>query len=308
MSDQSISNLIKIQQLKGLEIEKRKSQKKDNQDEILKTILQFEPKGISTKEIENKTGLNHDTVCIHCKYLASRGLITKINKKGMYHLTDKASGDRNVRAWKFKNRLMEVIHSSDIHFDKENEFSNITESDFTKENYDRIILFSFANRIGALISYVMIEALKPGAFVPRIRGKKMTVDLGTRKMDSWILEWIKNVIDPIDLFREFLKLSIVRSGQPINTPRFTNLTRLKNQMSSEATRKFNDDPEYRKKVMNYIAQHNKEQREIRRFEPSDIKKSFYEMDKINFENLVNVFREVYPAHHNKLEAIRRDLR
>ena len=71
---------------------------------------------------------------------------------------------------------MELVHSSDIPFDKENEFSTITESDYTKENYYKIMLFSFANRIGALITYVMIEALKPGASTPRIKGKKLNVD------------------------------------------------------------------------------------------------------------------------------------
>ena len=302
MSGQSISNLVKIRQ--GSAIEKRKSEKRDNQWNILKIILQSEPEGISTKELEEKTGLNHDTVCIHCKYLGSRGLIAKKNKKGKYHLTEKASGNRNVRAWKFRKRLMEFVHSSDIPFDKENEFSSITESDYTKENYDKIMLFSFANRIGALITYVMIEALKPGASTPRIKEKKLNVDLGRRKRDTLILDWIRNVIDPIDLFREFLKLSVVKFGQPLNTPRFMNITKLKNQMSSDARKKFDEDLEYRKKVMNYIAQHNKEQKTIRRFDSSILKESLYELDKTNFEKLVKVFREVYPVHFSKLEYIK----
>ena len=75
MSDQSISKLVKMRQ--GLVIEKRKSELRDNQWNILKIILQSEPEGISTKELEEKTGLNHDTVCIHCKYLGSRGLLLR---------------------------------------------------------------------------------------------------------------------------------------------------------------------------------------------------------------------------------------
>ena len=99
----------KIRQRRMDWIEGKKSEGNKNRDRILQAILDYEPSGVSTNLLVEITSLNHDTVSLHCKNLVNHGLITKKNKKGKYHLSEKAYGSYRIQYSLFKNKTLEKI-------------------------------------------------------------------------------------------------------------------------------------------------------------------------------------------------------
>ena len=62
-----------------------------NRMRILKYILESEPNGISTTELEQQTGMNHETVSVHTTTLMKQGLAKKKNKRAHFHTTSKGA-------------------------------------------------------------------------------------------------------------------------------------------------------------------------------------------------------------------------
>jgi predicted transcriptional regulator len=277
-----LSEKVRVSQLAHIHTN---ADRRNNKWKILECIFQFEPQGISTKELEENTGLNHDTISNHCKELVLEGRITKKNKKAKYHLTEKAYDEPIVRAWLFK-KIMENIRKWNIPFDEENVFCNVNKGHGEEDNYNKRILFSFANRIGTFIIYAMIEAIKLGSWTAEIPGKTMTADLSGSK-DKLALEWIKNVIDPIDLFSEFLEL-------PFREINF----HLKHSIDigsslSVDVRDRNGNPTTK--------------RQWKKTEAQSLKRSAHQPDKASFEKLVKVFRDIYPRQFTQLEEFKDSL-
>lgn len=177
-----------------------------NENKILKCILKSEPNGMSTKELEKHARLNHDTISRHCQDLVSKGRISKKNKKGRYHLTMEALRDMVTYAWFFEKKMTNKIMDFKVASDKENSFCNINDTEKTNQQFP---LFKFANRIGAYITYLMIQAFSPKLLEPYINGKQSTEVKEQLKLDL-AFDWIENVIKPINLFGIFLDLFVIQ--------------------------------------------------------------------------------------------------
>jgi hypothetical protein len=98
---------------------------------------------------------------------------------------------------------------------KNNSFCKLNYVNHNGDYLDRESLFVFANNIGAYITYVMIEAVRPS--------KKTTLDLkrteGSRKFvinNGYNVEnarkWIEKSISPQSILHEFEKLHCVKRG------------------------------------------------------------------------------------------------
>ena len=267
------------------------SDRRNNKWKILECIFHFEPQGISTKELEENTGLNHDTISNHCKELVLEGRITKKNKKAKYHLTKKTYEDPVIKAWIFKKNAMEKIRHGNIPFDKENAFCNIGKNHPDEDNYNKQMLFSFANKIGSFIIYAILEALKLWSLAPQIKGKTTAVDLGGRNTDKLVLDWLENVVDPIDLLREFLALLSVRNEESMNNPAL-----LVGLLRGNAPTEF--IPVKTKPQM---------KRQLGKLEPRSLKRSDYKPDNTNLEKLVKDFSDIFPHQFTQLEEIKYSL-
>lgn len=289
----------------------RKSLRESNQEEILLSIIRSEPLGISRMELVMATKLDPETVSSHCKQLVLNKMITKTNKKAKYHLTDKAYGDKTIRAWRFRKNALSLVGSWKVPLDEENAFCNINENDLTTENHDKLMLFSLANWIGAFIVYTFIDAVRPNKWIPKIKlvdkDKSISDQIRGRSKDKLVEEWIKGIADPIDFFKEFLKLSVVKKGLPLNNPRYRNPSIIMGKMRPEIRTRLLENPRSMKKYQDSIAAHNKRQDEVRKFESDNFKRSLYEMDKTNFAKLIRIFGEVFPHHLTELEQIRNSL-
>jgi DNA-binding Lrp family transcriptional regulator len=301
-----IDDKIREKSLKNIQQtrEQKKSLRESNASQILEIVVSGEPKGISTAEIEEKTGLSHETVTNHCKELVRRTIIVKKNKKAKYHLTDAAYNLKEVRAQEFKRNSIECVRRIENPFEKENVFSNITVDFYTKENYDKLRLFSFVNWLGALLAYAMIEAVRPGARTAKIREKHLGPYVSGQNKDSLALDWIRNVIDPVELFKEFLELPLVKRGLPVNNPRFWNYRKIVRNLRPDLRKRLKQDTALSRKLRGEIANHNKGMKELRKFEPESFNRSRFELDMVNFKKLVNVFAEIYPIQFSKLEDVR----
>ena len=71
------------------------------------------------------------------------------------------------------------------------------------------LLFIFAMRTGALVTYVMINAMRPLPNKKRLvnvktNGKEEKVDLLPRDKRLQTQLWVKNAIDPIQMLWEFV--------------------------------------------------------------------------------------------------------
>ena len=67
---------------KNPKIWKQREKYDTSEKKILECIMRSEPYGISTKELEKETGLNHDTISRHCKDLIGKSRIKKEKQKG----------------------------------------------------------------------------------------------------------------------------------------------------------------------------------------------------------------------------------
>lgn len=260
-----------------------------SEKKILECILLSEPDGISTKELEERTGLNHDTISKHCKDLVEKRHIKKKNKKARYHLNEEAYGDTKIRAILLKQKTSKIMNW-EVVADKENKFCILDKKTQGKYNEEQFSMFIFANRIGAYITYLMLEAIRPKRLASTINGKQsMNVN------DNLALEWIQNAIDPVSLFGIFTDSLIVKSGLAIHTPppRYFGLT----GMSKELKRKVPDFfVKQREKLLIIEAK--------RKLNTKDKNWSLHDKEEENFRKLMESFAKVFPNIYKYLEEIR----
>lgn len=192
-----------------------------NKSIILESIVRNEPTGgIGTIEISRQTKLHRDTVRRLCKELENEFWIFKRHKGDKYHLTEKSRNSPNSvpfflgdsglvqsRFWspicasnKFcNNRLTRrLIRSKGM---------KITGNGilylYGNRGIEEMVLFEFANRIGALITYLLIQALRP-------RKSEIAMDsvlVEVENADDYELarKWIRKAINPesiLDIFSD----------------------------------------------------------------------------------------------------------
>ena len=255
--------------------------------------MRSEPYGISTKELEKETGLNHDTISRHCKDLIGKSRIKKKNKKGRYHLTDEAYGDTTIRAWLLESKL--TIKLMNVVAENENAFCTVDKKYLEKYHADDLSLFKFANRIGAYITYLMIEALRPNSWDYFISGET------TKGKSKLVSEWIENVIQPARLFRIFSDSLAVNKGEAVQTP-----TQI---ISFEETSKpFGLTVQTEKQKRNLPDVYLKPELKEQRFVIEEPKQwSPHELNEDNFSKLMGSFATVFPSIYQYFEATNKGL-
>ena len=207
--------------------------------EILSKVKQHHSNnGIGIGEIAKSLKIDRTTVTRICKTLVEEGLILKKNKQAKYHLTEMAFNEPMLFRRIYKTRQLEkiwhikpnMIHCktdgkrlqiNEIKINKINKYLEIDNNIqspskiATQEEKDEIELFIFANKVGAIITYLFLQAIQPYQDNLEISDSKYTLlkKIDGRTIDDSIIRWIKQVIDPKEIFDEFCKLNIVNRGQ-----------------------------------------------------------------------------------------------
>ncbi len=195
---------------------------------IIKCVAIHGDAGAGTTEIAKRTKLNRSTVYRICSKLLLRHIIQKKNKRAKYHLTRKLYGDSNLlpfslgmdavsdmQKWKYisvTNRFCNnEIAKKIMEYWKWRNKTKLTAED--EEQLDELSLFEFANRIGALVLYFLINAMNPKILGLKIKGFD-TFDTFAefRDKDEMAISWIENSVKPARILQEFAKISIVTKG------------------------------------------------------------------------------------------------
>jgi hypothetical protein len=187
---------------------KQRSLGEEHKDIIFHIIALSEPDGKSTNELTKDTGFHRDTIYTLCKQMLKNGLLIKSGKFGKYHLGPKSLEDSGLHGFIFGTEVTKQFYSLRDFICTTNKFCNneycksvlegrpYKEIIPDKDLYDEVHLFEFAIRIGAIISYELIESMKY-AQLP---------NLNYVKRNDLILKWIDNVIRPLLLIQIFRRL------------------------------------------------------------------------------------------------------
>jgi len=297
-----LSRRIRKKQLRSLEktIKVKKHERQTNEKQILDRILWNEPAGRSTAELVAYTGLHRDTINEICGNLINRGLIGKSNKKGKYHLTEKAYGNNRVRSQLFKQNVMANLLKWEIPTDKENAFCKIKEKNVKTNDQDLLLLFRFSNRIVAFIIYTFIEALRPGMWNKTIniaeenhKNDKISVSGGVK--DRITLEWVQQIIEPKNLLwlfsTKFLPKKRYTGSWVEPPPKWVMRSPRYYELSNDDRRRMDEQIE----------------NDLHNWRNEYLSDSTWELDKNSHDKLLSTFKKLYPHLYNELELIRNNL-
>jgi predicted transcriptional regulator len=266
-----------------------------NDEKILLAILYNEPNGVSNREVEDITCLNHDTVSTHCKNLVKKDLITKKNKKGKYHLTEKSYGYNIIRSNLFKNKAIVKIPNLEVLDDMKNAFPKILKNT-RAHNSDLVGLLAFSNRIGAFVTYVIMDAIRPnkwGSTININKSKRITRNkMGGENKDRLVIEWIQRLIDPKTLLWFFSKIPFLDqkpyNGKVLTPPPRRFLRPPDYDSCSEDERRMIDE-EIEKTLEAWLNEFSSD--------------SNWQLGEREYIKLVKVFKELYPTVYNELKGI-----
>jgi len=146
-----------------------------------------------------------------------------------------------------------------------NPFVSLDEDNFEDEYFDATILFRFVNDLGALMTYVLLDAVNPDNMADLQKGSEK---------DEFVREKIINAIEIDRIFKEFCRLDIIKRGRAVYTP-----------IPPDES----NPPEVREEIL-------KLQKKVRFMNPDDPKWSLYEMDKDNFQKALKAFALAYRIH------------
>jgi hypothetical protein len=257
---------------------KLKSIGEQNKEKILEHIAKSEPEGRSTSELKEETGLHRDTIYNLSKQLESDEWIRKSGKYGKYRLTEKALNDPSIGSWIFRGEVMRGISKWSVPTDKPNKFCRLDVKNLNRESQTERELFDFANKIGALITYIMLHALRPRDIT--INGSsKMKVKLSGKEKSEQAIRWVENTISPFWILDSFQKLRTVKEGLA---------------MCGESS-----PPEFQRLM--------EKQNKRRKMQPHDPLWTQYELDEDTFSKLATAFANTYPEINAQLEYIRKTL-
>lgn len=252
-------------------LEKLKSIGEQNKEKILDHIARNEPEGRSTGQLIQDTKLSRETIYTLCKQLEEKGLISKSNKFAKYRLTDNALYDPTLSSWIFRGEVMRGIARWSVPISKPNKFCKIDTHNRDKEYQTERELFDFSNKISALITYILLHALRPRDISINGTSKKK-IRLSGKEKSEQATRWVENTISPARLLFEFSNIRSVKKGLAVHgwVPPV-----LKGQYRTIDT----DDPGW----------------------------TDYELDEENFNKLTTAFANIYPEINAQLEYIRKTL-
>lgn len=203
--------------------------------------------------------------------LQDKGIVAQEKPFGKYFLTDKIFQDPKFTASIFgRNTISKIDYRKAL---VQNPFIKI---DHNSSDGDAYALFAFANKVGALIVYTMLDAMNPDSMKHLRKGSDK---------DQFVRDTINSVISPQKILWEFCKIKPVKRGQAIWNP----------LPISESL-----PPEVRTELL-------AGQRKARWFDPHNPAWSRYEMDRESFEKAMHTFRRVYPSVFEELEKTKNDL-
>jgi IclR helix-turn-helix domain len=256
-----------------------------NKETILECIAKSEPEGRSTSELSEETELHRDTIYNLSKQLENEGWVKKEGKYGKYHLTEKALDDPSIGSWIFRGEVMRSIARWSVPWAKPNKFSSLETKAPNKEYETEGELFDFANKIGALIVYILLHALRPRDVA--INGSsKRKVTLSGKEKTEQARRWVENTISPRWLLFEFCRVPIIAKGLAV----WAGDIPISKSIPTEVQRKVRDIQKRRRKI-----------------NPQDPIWTQYELDEDTFGSLTRAFANVYPEINALLELIRKSL-
>jgi DNA-binding transcriptional ArsR family regulator len=242
-----------------------------NKEKIMQSLAFNHPIGRTTHELKIDTGLDRDTIYTHGENLKKMGLVIKEGKFGKYRLTEKALNDPSIGSWIFRGEVMRGVAKWSVPGSKPNKFCNIDKQICDKEYQTERELFDFANKISALITYILLHALRPRDVSINGASRKK-VRLSGKEKTEQAIRWVENTISPARLLFEFSRLRPVKKGLAVHgwVP-----PALKDQYRTMDI----DDPLW----------------------------TDYELDEENFKKLTTAFANIYPEINEHLEHIRKTL-
>ena len=146
----------------------------ETRQKILEIIIRSEPVGKTSGELVRETGLHRDYIRLICNGMVARGLIVRSGGKfGKYHLAPKTlKGNPRLNAHLFASKVCkefnrlgnEAICGKSI-FCNNNFCKEVFDLADNDENnpelpVDEIYFFEFALRVGAIITYQLLQAIR----------------------------------------------------------------------------------------------------------------------------------------------------
>lgn len=191
---------------------------------IIQFVARSEPEGAGITQIANFHRISRDTASVHCKNLVRDNFLKRDGKRGNYHLTDRTYGEPALLP--FSIGMTAIGEMLDWRFiSLQNKFCNkdlvkaIIKRSYKSSPYggtirhiagikevEELVLFEFANRIGAIILYIFITAMYPNK-ANIIFKSNYFEDIANK--DDVAMRWVENGIKPTRIFQEFCRLFIV---------------------------------------------------------------------------------------------------
>lgn len=196
--------------------------------EILEWVADNEPQGVSVNQMARKFGLHRETIGLYSEKLKKQGLITRKTKVDKYHITDKARGHpalipfslgtaacRDLLNWRhtfFDNKYCNnQMCSQKITQGMDRNCGGINlKYLFGNDEVDELALFEFSNRIGAFVTYNLLQAIKPERETNTTLTSKVTKS--NEGTDDMAFQWMENVIKPGIILHEFCNMAIIERG------------------------------------------------------------------------------------------------
>jgi hypothetical protein len=287
-------------------------QSKRHKRKVLEYLDKYGPLG--TSELREFTGFHPETILILCNQLVKEGWIyDKENKHGKYRLKKKSDFEFPSRS-RFRHKLFSKFDKLPLVTKEENELFNLDKDKLSKDHdyVDKFVIFEFSTRIGALLTYLMIEALQPKGPIPPnanipINFKNHKFDfISGRERDKIVREFINTVIDPHFLLQKFSTLGLVRTGLRINNPIKKNIDKIVNSLEIEEKKAIKENNQEAKKE---IARRIKQLKKIKELEmdPQDPYWSMHELDMETYTKLKRIYNDLYPRFFTALEKIKNEI-
>lgn len=212
-----------------------------NKQRILDCITISMPYGRSTAELIQETDLDRDTIYSHCKEMKDSGIIVKQGKFGKYKVTDRFYKNPMYVAQSLMKEIFQdpsfrapymslnkefisekLIRELDYLTNQDPDFFKIAQN---RAKMDTILIHEFANRIGAIITYLIIYPFQFSRHSLNTLGK---LSIGRNKvrnqhqqqktvdgnlMDKIITEWISRALQPILILNEFIRFMNYTRGR-----------------------------------------------------------------------------------------------
>ncbi|CAN5463415.1 hypothetical protein BH18THE2_BH18THE2_20500 [soil metagenome] len=171
--------------------------------EILKRIMSNSTFGIAHQDLADGVGLDRKNLRPYVKRLIHRNLITRApGKQGKYFPTTNVYQDALLTANFFGEVSVSRLLSEEKYVVPEQDgctYSKYISPKFTEESSLQRSLFEFSSKIGAFITYVLIQAMNPkNEYV--IKSEEKDLD-----RDALVQEWTQSAISSIIpcLLRQF---------------------------------------------------------------------------------------------------------